>query len=76
MIEPPESIKAFASVPVPGHWFQCTIDKGHVGHNWTKPHHVNDRYVVAHHATRITNALNIIYQGSVGAGLGQSAGFV
>ena len=75
VITPPEPIKALPSLPQPGHWGQCTLDKQHVAYCWNKPPDPGDHYVTAYHATGITRALHIVYEGQVNAGLGQSAGY-
>jgi hypothetical protein len=76
VIEPPEAIKALHSLPPPGHWFQCPIDKRYIDTTaFTSEPHPEDHYIQAFHATGITSALHIVYQGHVNAGLGQSAGY-
>ena len=76
MITPPEAIKALDSLPSPGHWFQCPIDKSRIDTTaFEGEPHKEDVYIQAFHATGITYALHIVYQGHVNAGLGQSAGF-
>jgi hypothetical protein len=74
VIEPPEAIKALHSLPSPGHWFQCPIDKKYIDTTaFAGDPHPEDHYIQAFHATGITSALHIVYQGHVNAGLGQSA---
>ena len=68
MISPPEPIKALPSLPSPGHWFQCTLAQREVPQG--RAPDKDDKYVTAYHATGITHALHITYEGQVNAGLG------
>ena len=72
VIRPPLAIPPMCSLPTPGQWFQCTVDKSHVQTINLDPHR-DDNYVTAYHATGVTHALHIVLQGHVNVGLGQSA---